>query len=61
MPANTDIANSDAIKMAASVDPQGMRTLGVITKLDLMDQGTDAVDVGLPTAAAAATHCCARC
>merc|ERR1712166_424182 len=44
-PANTDIANSDAIKMAASVDPQGMRTLGVITKLDLMDQGTDAVDV----------------
>eukprot|EP00658_Telonema_sp_P-2_P015693 TRINITY_DN1605_c0_g1_i4.p1 TRINITY_DN1605_c0_g1~~TRINITY_DN1605_c0_g1_i4.p1 ORF type:complete len:677 (-),score=149.15 TRINITY_DN1605_c0_g1_i4:391-2421(-) len=44
-PANTDIANSDALKFAATVDPQGMRTLGVITKLDLMDQGTDAVDV----------------
>eukprot|EP00656_Telonema_subtile_P019445 TRINITY_DN2068_c0_g1_i4.p2 TRINITY_DN2068_c0_g1~~TRINITY_DN2068_c0_g1_i4.p2 ORF type:complete len:254 (-),score=76.85 TRINITY_DN2068_c0_g1_i4:3-764(-) len=44
-PANTDIANSDALKFASSVDPQGMRTLGVITKLDLMDQGTDAVDV----------------
>jgi len=44
-PANSDIANSDALKFASSVDPQGMRTLGVITKLDLMDQGTDAVEV----------------
>lgn len=43
--ANTDIANSDALKFASSVDPQGSRTLGVVTKLDLMDQGTDAVDV----------------
>ncbi|XP_047192536.1 dynamin 3a isoform X7 [Scophthalmus maximus] len=41
-PANTDLANSDALKLAKDVDPQGQRTIGVITKLDLMDEGTDA-------------------
>ncbi|XP_077382127.1 dynamin-2 isoform X6 [Festucalex cinctus] len=44
-PANTDLANSDALKIAKEVDPQGLRTIGVITKLDLMDEGTDAKDV----------------
>ncbi|KAM7028147.1 dynamin-2 [Acridotheres tristis] len=44
-PANVDLANSDALKMAKEVDPQGLRTIGVITKLDLMDEGTDARDV----------------
>ncbi|XP_055365849.1 dynamin-2-like isoform X6 [Betta splendens] len=44
-PANTDLANSDALKIAKEVDPQGMRTIGVITKLDLMDEGTDAQDI----------------
>ncbi|XP_076092251.1 dynamin-1-like isoform X7 [Mytilus galloprovincialis] len=44
-PANTDLANSDALKIAKEVDPQGMRTIGVITKLDLMDEGTDARDI----------------
>ncbi|XP_063906289.1 dynamin isoform X4 [Zophobas morio] len=44
-PANTDLANSDALKMAKEVDIQGIRTIGVITKLDLMDEGTDARDV----------------
>ncbi|XP_065119279.1 dynamin-2 isoform X9 [Paramisgurnus dabryanus] len=44
-PANTDLANSDALKMAKEVDPQGLRTIGVITKLDLMDEGTDARDI----------------
>ena len=42
--ANTDIANSDSLKMAREVDPEGKRTLGVLTKLDLMDRGTDALD-----------------
>ncbi|XP_055296155.1 dynamin-like isoform X2 [Sitodiplosis mosellana] len=41
-PANSDLANSDAIKLAKEVDPQGVRTIGVITKLDLMDEGTNA-------------------
>ena len=44
-PANTDFATSESIKLAKMADPDGLRTLGVITKLDLMDQGTDAMDV----------------
>ncbi|XP_036797321.1 dynamin-2 isoform X5 [Oncorhynchus mykiss] len=44
-PANQDLANSDALKIAKEVDPQGLRTIGVITKLDLMDEGTDAKDI----------------
>ncbi|CAE6161362.1 unnamed protein product [Arabidopsis arenosa] len=41
-PANTDLANSDALQIASIVDPDGHRTIGVITKLDIMDRGTDA-------------------
>ncbi|KAG1955755.1 dynamin-2 isoform X1 [Pimephales promelas] len=44
-PANTDLANSDALKISKEVDPQGLRTIGVMTKLDLMDEGTDARDI----------------
>ncbi|XP_071801867.1 dynamin-1-like isoform X1 [Asterias amurensis] len=44
-PANTDLANSDALKIAKEVDPSGTRTIGVITKLDLMDDGTDARNI----------------
>ena len=43
--ANTDLANSDALKMAREVDPDGDRTIGVVTKIDLMDQGTDALEL----------------
>ncbi|KAK6781561.1 hypothetical protein RDI58_019357 [Solanum bulbocastanum] len=41
-PANADLANSDALQMAKQVDPTGTRTIGVITKLDIMDKGTNA-------------------
>ncbi|WJX85971.1 Phragmoplastin drp1e [Trifolium repens] len=44
-PANQDIATSDAIKLSKEVDPSGERTFGVLTKLDLMDKGTNALDV----------------
>ncbi|CAF3694633.1 unnamed protein product [Rotaria sordida] len=44
-PANVDFSTSDAIKFAKEVDPEGQRTLAVLTKLDLMDRGTDAYDV----------------
>ncbi|KAK7330857.1 hypothetical protein VNO77_25062 [Canavalia gladiata] len=44
-PANQDIATSDAIKVSRQVDPTGERTFGVLTKLDLMDKGTNALDV----------------
>ena len=30
--------NSDGLKMARSVDPEGLRTVGVLTKVDIMDQ-----------------------
>ena len=42
---NTDLANSDALQIAKQVDPNGERTVGVITKLDLMDPGTDASEL----------------
>ncbi|KAK9098036.1 hypothetical protein Syun_025081 [Stephania yunnanensis] len=41
-PANADLATSDALQMARNADPSGSRTIGVITKLDIMDRGTDA-------------------
>ncbi|CAM0904934.1 unnamed protein product [Alopecurus aequalis] len=41
-PANADLANSDALQLARLGDPDGSRTIGVITKLDIMDRGTDA-------------------
>ncbi|CAB3409048.1 unnamed protein product [Caenorhabditis bovis] len=44
-PANQDFATSEPIKLAREVDNGGQRTLAVLTKLDLMDQGTDAMDV----------------
>ena len=34
-----------SLQIAKSVDPDGRRTLAVVTKLDLMDAGTDAIDV----------------
>ena len=40
--ANSDIATSDGLKMAKEIDVNGVRTLGVLTKLDIMDAGTDA-------------------
>ncbi|XP_005106583.1 dynamin-1-like protein isoform X1 [Aplysia californica] len=43
--ANTDFATSEAVKISREYDPDGRRTLAVITKLDLMDAGTDAMDV----------------
>jgi len=37
--ANTDMTNSESLKLAKEVDSEGKRTLAVITKLDLMDAG----------------------
>jgi replication fork clamp-binding protein CrfC len=43
--ANTDLALSDAIQLAKEYDPTGERTIGVITKVDIMDRGTDASEI----------------
>jgi dynamin 1-like protein len=44
-PANVDLVNSEALKLARYVDPMGKRTIGVLTKIDLMDHGTNALDI----------------
>uniref|UniRef100_A0A8C2X4K4 Interferon-induced GTP-binding protein Mx n=1 Tax=Cyclopterus lumpus TaxID=8103 RepID=A0A8C2X4K4_CYCLU len=41
VPSNVDIATTEALKMAQEVDPDGDRTLGVLTKPDLVDKGTE--------------------
>lgn len=43
--ANTDISNSDALQLSREVDPNYERTIGVLTKIDLMDSGTDVIDI----------------
>eukprot|EP00914_Ancora_sagittata_P025608 GHVO01050726.1.p1 GENE.GHVO01050726.1~~GHVO01050726.1.p1 ORF type:complete len:722 (+),score=106.35 GHVO01050726.1:32-2167(+) len=45
IPANIDISTSDALQLARKVDPEGIRTIGVVTKIDIMDAGTDAVSM----------------
>ncbi|XDB47055.1 hypothetical protein AB1E18_000671 [Capra hircus] len=41
VPANVDIATTEALRMAQDVDPQGDRTIGILTKPDLVDKGTE--------------------
>jgi hypothetical protein len=42
IPANQDMSTSDGLQMAMKLDPNGERTIGVITKIDIMDRGTNA-------------------
>lgn len=42
LPANADMTTSDGLQMARELDPKGIRTIGVITKIDIMDRGTNA-------------------
>lgn len=44
-PANIDLVNSESLKLARQVDPEGDRTIGILSKLDLMDRGTNALDI----------------
>uniref|UniRef100_A0A8C2HNX4 Dynamin-type G domain-containing protein n=1 Tax=Cyprinus carpio TaxID=7962 RepID=A0A8C2HNX4_CYPCA len=41
VPCNTDIAKTEALKMAQEVDPEGVRTFAILTKPDLIDRGTE--------------------
>ena len=36
-PANNDLSNSDAISIQRKIDPEGERTIGVLTKIDICD------------------------
>ena len=42
IPANQDLAIADGLKLAREWDVKGERTIGVITKIDIMDKGTNA-------------------
>ena len=42
IPANEDLATSEALKISKHLDPKGIRTVGVISKLDIMYEGTKA-------------------
>ncbi|XP_049730870.1 interferon-induced GTP-binding protein Mx1-like [Elephas maximus indicus] len=41
VPSNVDIATTEALSMAQEVDPDGDRTIGILTKPDLVDKGTE--------------------
>uniref|UniRef100_A0A673MT92 Uncharacterized protein n=1 Tax=Sinocyclocheilus rhinocerous TaxID=307959 RepID=A0A673MT92_9TELE len=41
VPANIDIATTEALQMAFRVDSTGQRTLGILTKPDLVDKGME--------------------
>uniref|UniRef100_A0A8C6HLP3 Interferon-induced GTP-binding protein Mx1 n=1 Tax=Mus spicilegus TaxID=10103 RepID=A0A8C6HLP3_MUSSI len=41
VPSNVDIATTEALSMAQEVDPEGDRTIGVLTKPDLVDRGAE--------------------
>jgi dynamin 1-like protein len=43
--ANVDLSTSDGLKMALELDEDGERTIGVLTKVDIMNSGTDAVPI----------------
>lgn len=42
IPANQDMSTSVGLQMARDLDKKGERTIGVITKIDIMDRGTNA-------------------
>ncbi|KAK7548599.1 P-loop containing nucleoside triphosphate hydrolase protein [Phyllosticta citricarpa] len=47
IPANVDIATQSILQTAKSVDPEGKRTLGVLTKPDLVDKGAESSVIDL--------------
>ena len=42
IPANIDLTTSEGLQIARKADSSGLRTIGVITKIDIMDKGTNA-------------------
>jgi interferon-induced GTP-binding protein Mx len=41
VPSNQDVATVEVLERAARFDPHGDRTIGVLTKPDLIDQGAE--------------------
>ena len=47
VPANVDIATQEIVEMAHEVDSNGERTLGVLTKPDLVDKGAESTVIDI--------------
>ncbi len=47
IPANVDIATQKILEMAAEVDPDGHKMLGVLTKPELVEKGTESEIIDL--------------
>ena len=45
IPANQDLATSEALKIMREIDPSGERSIGCLTKIDIMNRGDDARNV----------------
>jgi dynamin 1-like protein len=41
--ATDDLANSESLKLAREVDPEGLRTIGVLTQMDLTEDNQDLI------------------
>lgn len=41
VPANVDVATQEILELARDCDPEGDRTLGILTKPDLVDRGAE--------------------
>ncbi|KAI8804792.1 hypothetical protein BJ742DRAFT_741752 [Cladochytrium replicatum] len=46
-PANVDIHNSEILQAALEIDPEGTRTMAIITKVDMVDRGAEDAVVNL--------------
>ena len=42
IPANQDLSTSEALKIMREIDPSGERSIGCLTKIDIMNRGDDA-------------------
>ena len=58
VPANVDIATQEILKMAGKCDIQGERTLGVLTKPDLVDKGAENRVIDLVEGTSSVTDSC---
>lgn len=45
IPANQDLSTSEALKIMREIDPTGQRSIGCLTKIDIMNRGDDATKI----------------
>lgn len=45
IPANQDLSTSEALKIMREIDPKGERSIGCLTKIDIMNRGDDATKI----------------